>query len=184
MVSSEMVWENKDTFGCEYLKFTVAEHSFFAESTGIYLEPNYPIQINYQIALDRAWRTKSVAIQNRSGNKLQLTSTGTGNWFDEHGNQLDKLTGSIDVDLSATPFSNTFPINRSDWKTGQTREFDMAYIFVPLLEVQKMKQTYTFIETKGKNKVSKFQSPGFESLILVDENGFVVEYPQLFSRRY
>ncbi|WKA56532.1 putative glycolipid-binding domain-containing protein [Planococcus shixiaomingii] len=184
MLSSEIVWENKETFGCEYLKFFTKEHAFNVESTAIYMESSYPVQIDYQIDLDKSWRTIKVHIQNRSGEILEITSTGKGDWFDQHGTRIDELNGAIDVDISATPFTNTLPINRVDWKLNQRREFEMVYVTVPTLTVQKVKQTYTFIESKEETRIFHFQSSDFESQISVDEKGFVTDYPQLFTRRY
>ncbi|MDN7247177.1 putative glycolipid-binding domain-containing protein [Planococcus shenhongbingii] len=184
MFSKEMVWENKETFGCEYLKLFTKENAILAESTVIYLNRNSPIQIDYQMEFDDLWRTKSVNIKDRKGKALQITSTGKGEWFDQHGNRMSELNGAIDVDISATPFTNTLPINRLDWKVNQKREFEMVYLSIPALNVQKTTQTYTFIESIGKNRVFNFQSQDFESFITFDELGFVVDYPQLFSRRY
>ncbi|WKA57031.1 putative glycolipid-binding domain-containing protein [Planococcus shenhongbingii] len=183
MFSKEMVWENKETFGCEYLKLFTKENAILAESTVIYLDRNSPMQIDYHMEFDDLWRTKSVNITDRTGKALQITSSGKGEWFDRHGNGLDELTGAIDVDLSATPFTNSLPINRLDWKPNQKREFEMVYVSVPALDVQKTNQSYTFIKSIGKNRVFNFQSQDFESFITFDEKGFVVDYPQLFIRR-
>lgn len=184
MCSYEMVWENKEMFGCEYLKIFMKETTICIESTVIYVESGSPVKIDYQIELDSSWKTKKVVIENSRGQSLHLTSTNKGEWFDQYGNRKDELTGAIDVDISATPFSNSLPINRLDWKPYQKREFQMVYISVPALEIEKVKQTYAYIESKEKTRIFNYQCRGFESLISVDEEGFVIDYPQLFVRRY
>jgi len=184
MLSSEIVWENKEALGCEYLRLFFEKNTIHVESTVIYLEPSSPVQIDYQIDLDSSWRTKRLNIKNRRGEILHLTSTGEGEWFNQHGIRIDELNGAIDVDISATPFSNSLPINRFDWEPNQKREFEMVYIFIPALEIKKVKQTYTYIERKENTRVFNYQCLDFESSISVDEKGFVIDYPQLFTRRY
>lgn len=183
MFSNEIVWENKETFGCEYLKCLITDTAVHAESTVIYLGPGAPVQLNYQIEMDRSWRTKLVNIYSKSGQSLQLNSIDSGKWADKNGTIMAELDGAVDVDLSATPFTNSLPVNRFNWKPNQQRVLEMVYISAPSLEVFKMKQTYTFIELKGEVRIFNFKSPGFESFISVDEKGFVVDYPGLFVRR-
>ncbi|SDI15714.1 hypothetical protein SAMN04487975_112108 [Planococcus glaciei] len=184
MFLNEIVWANQQTFGCEYLKCLIADTAVLAESTVVYLEPSSSVQIDYQIEMDRSWRTKHVNIYSKSGQSLRLTSIKSGKWTDQNGTVMTELEGAIDIDISATPFTNSLPVNRFDWKPNQQRELDMVYIAVPSLEVSKMKQTYTFIGSRGEIRVFNFQSPGFESLISTDEKGFVVDYPGLFKRKY
>lgn len=75
-------------------------------------------------------------------NSLKLTSDGKGNWFENDGQVIDKLKGAIDIDISATPFSNSLPINRMNWVFNQEEHFEMVYISIPSLEVKKVPQSY------------------------------------------
>lgn len=184
MVSREIVWENTETFGCEYLSLLKSEEEIAAESTVIFMAADSPVQVNYQIRLDTSWRTVSVSLQDRQGRHLRLSSNGEGDWLDGQGSPLDELKGAIDVDLSATPFSNSLPINRFDWEDGQSRTFEMVYISLPEMHVRKMAQQYTMVKTEEDLQLFKYQSAGFEALIHVDEQGLVVEYSPLFKRRY
>lgn len=184
MFSKEIVWENKEKFGCEYLKLTIKNTAILIESTVIYLEDDSPIQIDYWVELDRSWKTKKVSIKVRGGESLHLISNDKGEWFDQHGDRKDELKGVIDIDISATPFSNSLPINRFDWKPSQKRQFEMIYISVPELKIERIEQTYTYVEGKKKTRTFNYQCRDFESLISVDEKGFVIDYPQVFTRRY
>ncbi|WP_019416150.1 putative glycolipid-binding domain-containing protein [Paenisporosarcina sp. TG20] len=184
MFSREVVWENKETFGCECLKTFTIENMIHVVSTVIYMNQNAPIQVDYQIELDSSWNTKRLSIHNGRKDDLHITSNGKGEWFDQYGSKIDELNGAIDVDISATPFSNSLPINRFDWEPNQKRSFEMVYISVPSLKFQKVKQTYTYIEGKGNIQIFNYSSRDFETRISVDEKGLVIDYPKLFTRRY
>lgn len=184
MMLAEIVWENLESFGCEFARISQRSSAIHVESTVIFFNGNSPVQIDYFIDTDNLWATKKVLVQTKKGKNLEINATGTGKWFDQHGKELEELRGAIDVDLSVTPFSNSLPVNRYDWELNQRREFEMVYIDIPQFKLHKMKQTYTFIERKKGIRIFKYQSPNFEAFISFDESGFVIDYPELFSRRF
>lgn len=182
MGSKMAMWENRDTFGCELLTLSPAEQAIHINSTVITIGESGPVQLTYQLELDLEWKVKHVHLQSE-GTTLHLISTGQGEWMDENGKRLDALTGAVDIDISATPFTNSLPINRHDWKLGETRDFEMFYIQAPSMNVQKVRQSYTLLESNG-NRLFQYQSGDFQSVIKVDEDGLVTDYPELFARRY
>ena len=50
---------------------------------------------------------------------LHLESDGEGHW-QENGKDRPDLHGCIDIDIQATPFTNTLPIRRLGLKTGES----------------------------------------------------------------
>lgn len=136
--------------------------------------------MRYTITCDQNWRVRRVVIaDNQSDRQLTLHSDGAGHWRDAQGSALNDLSGCIDVDFRATPFSNTLPIRRLDVAIGEPYALDVAYINAPDLEVSKERQIYTKLsETEW-----KFEQPSadFEATITVDRDGFVTYYPGLFA---
>ncbi|MEZ0482124.1 putative glycolipid-binding domain-containing protein [Planococcus sp. SSTMD024] len=182
-MKKQMMWENDETAGCELAELSVENGEIRIDSTVLFLDEKGPVKTHYQLELDESWATKRLAIKSGDGHALELTSSGEGQWFGQDGQLLEELSGAIDIDISATPFSNSLPINRKSWHEGQTREFEMVYIAVPSLELRKMKQIYTCV-TASHPRTFRYQSENFESLIEVDEDGFVIHYPGLFTRIY
>lgn len=182
-VAKHMMWENDETAGCEVLEIITEMEDIRIDSTILVLDEKGPVKIHYQLELDAAWKTKRITINSGDGNELELTSSGEGKWYGQDGKLLDALTGAIDVDISATPFSNSLPINRHQWVEGQARNFEMVYIAVPSMELQKVKQRYTCVKSTTP-RIFRYQSENFESLIEVDDDGFVLDYPGLFTRKY
>ncbi|AIF82148.1 hypothetical protein NTE_00064 [Candidatus Nitrososphaera evergladensis SR1] len=140
----------------------------------------------YRIACDRSWRTREVKVRLLTGGKhIDLASDGSGNWTDDSGGAsgavLPYLSGSIDVDLSATPFTNTIPIRRLGLKLGESKDVSVAYVSLPDLAVTADLQRYTCIEP---GRLYRYESVdgNFSRDIEVDEHGLVVTYPGLFKR--
>ena len=94
---------------------------------------------------------------------------------------LPKLRGAIDVDISATPFTNTLPIRRLSMRLGQSEEILAVYVQVPSLAVSTDRQRYTCLEAGKRYRYESVDSD-FTRDIEVDEHGLVVNYPGLFRR--
>ncbi len=113
--------------------------------------------------------------------KIEIAGDGNGNWTDASGKRLPKLNGAIDIDLSATPFTNTFPIRRLKLRAGQSAEIVTVYILVPALTLMTDPQRYTCIEPRKRYRYESIDSD-FTREIEVDSRGLVVTYPGLFRR--
>lgn len=100
----------------------------------------------------------------------------------------DEFDGCIDIDITATPFTNTLPIRRIDWEVGQSEDLKMLYITVPELTLSVSRQRYTCLEKSAEGGLFKFEvieddgSTSFEALLPVDADGLVIDYPGLFKR--
>ncbi|WP_134494159.1 putative glycolipid-binding domain-containing protein [Microvirga pakistanensis] len=136
--------------------------------------------LHYRLRVDSAWRTRSVHLQTTSGQVLDLESNGQGSWS-ENGKSRPDLQGCLDVDIQATPLTNTLPIRRLEWRAGAAAEIRLCYIAVPDLAVSPQSQRYTALAPGSRYRFESLDS-GFEAELPVDEDGFVLDYPSLFRR--
>jgi hypothetical protein len=58
----------------------------------------------------------------------------------------------------------------------------MAFIQVPTLEVTPNRQRYTFLRRVDAGAKVRYASGSFRSDLTIDEDGFVLDYPQLGRR--
>src|SRR6476646_7468271 len=102
-------WAATDGEGLEQLNLTLDQAGIFAKGLviGGDREEQATWVITYEVACDLAWRTRWVKVTNHdTGNQLELFSDGKGSWTDSSGQSLTELTGCLDVDIRATPFTN------------------------------------------------------------------------------
>lgn len=94
---------------------------------------------------------------------------------------MRELDGATDVDLAASPFTNTLPIRRLALEEGEARDIDTVYFSFPDLAASRDPQHYTCLET---DRLYRFASrdSDFTRDIEVDRHGLVVTYPGLFRR--
>jgi len=136
--------------------------------------------LHYRLKVDSTWRTRTVHLRTTSGRVLELESNGQGSWT-EDGKPQPELQGCIDVDIQATPLTNTLPIRRLEWPAGTAADIRLCYIAVPDLAVSPRTQRYTALEPGSLYRFESLDS-GFTAELPVDEDGFVLDYPGLFRR--
>ena len=136
--------------------------------------------LRYRIACDPHWRTRAVDVELiGAARAVRLLADGTGTWWCD-GAPDDRLSGTVDVDITATPFTNTLPIRRLRLNDGDSRDITVAYVTVPDMTVTTHGQRYTRL---GERRYRFETRDGeFTRDLHVDEHGLVVHYPGLFER--
>lgn len=183
-IQREIIWAADDGIGSEYLILTGDDAGYVADSVVFASREVEPARVHYVTRCDPEWRmrgvTVSVARPRTASRVLRLHSDGAGHWTDEFGKALPEFDGCIDIDISATPFTNTLPIRRLNLKPGQVEPIRVLYIHVPTLETELWNQRYTGLQP---NRV-RYESIGSDFMrdLEIDDDGLVVTYPGLFRR--
>jgi hypothetical protein len=143
---------------------------------------NEVFAIRYRILCDAGWRTRRLEVSLAASDRaVDLSGDGAGRWTDRAGAPLPHLDGAIDVDITATPFTNTLPIRRLALRNGQAEVIAVAYVEVPAFTVTRSRQRYTCLEAGRRYRFESLDS-GFTREIDVDDDGLVRTYPDLFRR--
>jgi hypothetical protein len=152
------------------------------------LEAGRPFRIGYEIRCDRRWRVRKVraAAPDLGQPVLELLTDGEGHWKRGGGEPVPELDGCIDVDISATPLTNTLPIRRLGLGQGESEELMVTYVRVPELLVGPERQRYGCLEAQADGGLYRFEAlpSGFTASLPVDGDGLVIDYPGLFRRAW
>lgn len=178
-------WTPVGGAGFEHLQLRAEEGGYVARSIVLGIDEETPFRLQYKIKTDQDWRTRKLWVRAATPvgeSALALRSDGHGTWRNEDGTELPELRGCIDVDITATPFTNTLPINRLRLAPGQSADLRMVYVTAPSLEVSVSTQRYS---GRGDSQIF-FESPAhdFSATLPIDDAGLVRDYPQLFLRAY
>jgi hypothetical protein len=171
-------WDGCET-GMEHMDVRPADGGLDISGVVIGTKDAARFGLTYRIRLDATWHTREAQLRTTSGQALHLESDGQGHWQVD-GIARPGLQGCIDIDIQATPLTNTLPIRRLDLKEGQSLDLRLCYIAVPELTVSVAEQRYTALTPS----LFRFESleDGFTADLPVDEDGFVRDYPELFHR--
>ncbi len=175
-------WITPQADGMEHLRLRYAE-DIYAESVVIGGDHEEQLHwaLTYAVMCDANWRTRRVSVvEYAHGCRLDLSTDGKGSWRDARGQLLPDLAGCIDVDIRATPFTNTLPIRRLRWEPGQSAEIAVVFVPMPDLVPRKAMQRYTLL-SPGQWRFEALDS-GFTAVLTTDADELVVEYPGLFRQ--
>jgi hypothetical protein len=185
-VEREVMWTPWEEAGLEHLRLVTSGSGVVANGLVIGLEAGRPFRIGYEIRCDERWRVREVrtAAPDSGRPVLELLADGEGHWKRSGREPMLELDGCIDVDISATPFTNTLPIRRLGLEPGESEELTVTYIRVPELLVGPERQHYNCLEAQTDSGLYRFEAlpSGFTAELPVDAEGLVIDYPGLFRR--
>src|ERR687890_2049025 len=188
-VEREVMWAPWEGPGLEHLRLVTSDGgAVVANGLVIGLEAGRTFRIGYEIRCDGLWRVREVRVAAPGLQRpvIELLSDGEGHWKRRSGEPVPELDGCIDVDVSATPFTNTLPIRRLGLEPGESEELTVTYVRVPELLVGPERQRYGCLEAKADGGLYRFEAlpSGFTAELPIDAEGLVIDYPGLFRRAW
>ncbi|MGQ2982524.1 putative glycolipid-binding domain-containing protein [Flavobacterium sp.] len=140
------------------------------------------VYAEYVLHLTKGWEVLKADIEFHIGDhqhSWHLQCDDRGNWKDTLGKAYPELQGCRFLDISLTPFTNSLPINALQLSEGSSAEFDLVYFDILENNIRRDRQKYT----RMPGNVYRFENGGgyFTADIIVDADGFVTNYPNLFK---
>ena len=187
-----VLWQGALWPGVEWCELSEPQGSWMIAGTALMVVAAQPVQVDYQLALDRLWATPTVAVSVRTGNgaevrRLRLTVLPGRFWQvrreqpgDSIADEAWPLRGLVDIDLGFTPATNTLPIRRLAPEIGATVDVTAAWVRFPELTVAPLPQRYTRLSERR----YRYESAGgaFVTEMEVDDLGLVVTYEGGWTR--
>ena len=127
------------------------------------------------IWVDSPRRTRSISLERSNGE------------WRVRGRRRRDLDGCVDIDVAATPLTNTFPIRRlARVGVGESRTVPVAWVEVPTLRVVRVEQTYTRLGplhgVRGGQRWLYGDPVHGTRDITVDRDGLVIDYEGFAER--
>lgn len=183
----DVFWGAEDGPGVEHLQLTLGPDGIAASGTIAGVDSGGPFRARYRIVCDAGWRVRGLAVDAATPHgapALGLSADGDGRWTTRSGDPLPALDGAVDVDLSASPSTNTLPIRRLSLAPGEAARVRVVYVRVPALTLAALDQRYTCLARTplgGRWRYESLDAP-FTAELDVDAEGLVRDYPGLFRR--
>lgn len=180
----DIVWERLDRPGLEHLVLETGGDGIRAESLVLLDDESGPIKLRYRLAMTKDWRTRRASFELDQGKvRRTLEVVRDGGGWKVDGVVRPDLAGADDIDISATPLTNTHAIKQLALAPGETRSFRIVYVKLPALDVVPMSQDYTRLDAGEPPRRFRYASPGFTAEVAFDAEGIVEDYPPGWKRR-
>ena len=185
MTRRDVVWEAAMWPGIEHLRLTVTVAGVDADGL-IVMARDAPLRLRYEIRCDASWACRELRVASllEPIRPLELRGDGRGRWIRANGEHVSSLDGCLDVDIAATPFTNTLPIRRLGLAPGRSADITVVYVDVPDLSLRAARQRYTCLEQADRGGRWRYENPvsGFTAELAVDSDGLVLDYPDIWRR--
>jgi hypothetical protein len=139
---------------------------------------------SYDLVTDDSGATKRLSLNVSTAERdrqLSIARDEENMWLitDHDGDSRAAFGGAMDVDMVLSPFFNALPIRRVGvHRSCETVTVPVVYVYLPDLTVEAAEITYT---GSGAGAV-ELKSPVAQTTVIVDDNGFVIDYPGLAER--
>jgi uncharacterized protein len=188
-----LMWAGTDEWRAEAAQVELRPDGF--DVTGVQLGTG-PVRyrLDYVLRTAAGWVTRSLAVTAQGEGwrrTLGLRRDPRGRWtcsasatgdvdLPVPGGDTADLDDALDCDVGLSPLSNSMPIlrHRLHEDSGAV-DATMAWVSVPALTVHRSRQRYEHLRRTPGGAVVRFASGDFTADLVVDADGFVVDYPQL-----
>jgi uncharacterized protein len=183
----DIVWEWVDRPGLEHPSLDIAAGGIEADGIVLAVLDGSTVRLRYSLRCDARWQVAAASLAlDRDGvqSKLTLARDPAGRWHVDGAPHPD-LDGCSDIDIMASPFTNTLPIRRLDMVADAATVIRVVYIGVPDLTVSAVDQEYTRLDPATPPRRFRYRNidNSFVAELAVDADGIVLDYPGLWRRR-
>jgi uncharacterized protein len=194
-----VLWRGTDEWLAEAAAIDLGERGMNATGIQLGADP-VPYRLGYRLDAGDGFVTRALTAE-ASGDgwtrRMELVHDGKGGWRHEvdaggeapfgDPDSVDAaaLEDALDCDLEFSPLTNLMPVRRHSLHERELAlDFLMAWVSVPELGLHASPQRYEHVRREDQGSVVRFVSldGDFRSELRYDEEGVVVEYPQLARR--
>ena len=175
-----ILWRWEDRPGHEAARLTREGEGWRLEGTAVLVHDGLPCRLDYRIACDSGWRTRSATVRGWVGDQeveVAIEADAAGRWT-LNGEACPQVEGCIDVDLNFSPSTNLLPIRRLGLEIGEEAEVRAAWLRFPSFVLEPLPQLYRLTAEHA----YRYESAGgaFVRDLEVDDAGFVTDYPGIW----
>ena len=173
-----ILWQDVETGALDRCRMEAGNDGLRLSGTVLTPAHGTPLDVRYLVEAGPDGRTRRVELELDGGaTRRVLLADGAGRWQWQGGPELTEVAGSLDVDLTVTPATNTLPVRRlAGLEPGQAADLQMAWVQFPGLEVLASAQRYQRLAADRWH----FSTGDFHAELLVDPDGLVLDYGGLF----
>lgn len=198
MRARSVAWVKTDPLGVEFAEVALTRDRLAATGVAIGSKP-VPYRLDYSLETRRGFVTARLRATARGQGwrrRLDLRRAPSGAWtiaassegdapLPPPGGEVALLAEALDCDLGLSPMTNTPPVLRHGLRRGgDPVDIRAAWVSVPDLGVRLAAHRYSFVRRDGERSVIRFAEAGggFSADLTFDEDGLVVDYPELARR--
>jgi hypothetical protein len=176
-----LLWNALHTVGSEYFNLWQEDDGWRLEGDVVLALNGYPAKVRYNVWCNPQWETRELIVSLQTGattRTLTMTVDERKRWYIGE-DELRRVRGCFDVDLSVTPSTNVLPIRRLNLPIGERAEVTAAWVRFPELTIEPLVQQYIHFDPNHYWYQSELGDHIWN--LEVDDLGLVRRYPDLWE---
>jgi uncharacterized protein len=175
----KIVWSGTRTPSLDYCCVTSDERGWRFSGILVAKFQINPFGAHYEILVDKMFKTRKLVVEKMEAGKTTILEVEfrDGVWIVD-GKRRTDLSECKDVDLEASPVTNTLPIRRTSLEIGERVDLTAAWVRFPSLVVAPLEQSY---ERLGARKYLYRSASGFAAELEVDDFSLVTRYGDIWT---
>lgn len=182
-----LTWRSHDASRFESARVAITGNRIRAHGRIVAAETaNLPaFSASYSLVTDDTGATKRLSLDLTTAERerqISIARDEENMWLvtGHEGDSRAAYEGALDVDMVLSPFFNALPIRRLGLlRSTETVTVPVLYVYLPSLTVKAAEISYTGL---GNGEAIALKSPVGETTVVVDDNGFILDYPGLAER--
>jgi hypothetical protein len=186
---ASLTWRSHDNTRIESTRIQLAGNRIkaYGRIAAAATEAHPAFSASYDLVTDdngattRLSLTVSLAERDR---QLSISRDEENMWLitDHQGQSRDSYHGALDVDVVLSPFFNALPIRRAGLhRRADSVTLPLVYVNLPELTVGPATAAYSSSGPDSGDGIT-LHSPVAETTVVVDDDGFILDYPGLAAR--
>jgi uncharacterized protein len=176
-----ILWRRLDTPGHDACRLEGDDRGWYLDGTAVFMHDGRPARLSYQVACDRAWRTRHGQVRGWVGlqpMEVQIARPDDGTWV-INDKVVPGLGQCVDLDLGFTPATNLLSIRRLALAVGQAADVAVTWLDVSAETLVLLPQHYA----RRTGATYWYESPTSDdtALLEITPAGFVSRYPDLWE---
>jgi uncharacterized protein len=179
-VTATSLWRRLDASGHDAACLRQIVDGYHISGQAVFLDAGVPVALQYAVYYLPDWSTRSSHVAGFVGDRVvdtHIARTARGWTVDRRDVGLVDV---LDLDLGFTPATNFAQLRRISLSHGQAITFDVAWLEAGDDDLKRLPQTYK----RTSEHDYAYQSPthDYRETLVVAPDGFVAEYPGLWTR--
>jgi hypothetical protein len=180
-VTISILWRRLDLTGHDACTLVRGARGWRITGAAAFRSPDGPAHLAYRVAGDDDWRAARGEARGWIGARhceFAIERTAAGEWS-ANGDPVPGLRPCLDLDFGFTPATNLFALRRLRLSIGASADAPAAWLDVETGSLRLLAQRYE----RRSETTYWYEAPecGYEALLEVGPEGFVRQYPGLWS---
>lgn len=184
MQTQDIYWQALGVPGLEHLVIKESDRGLEADGFVIRNHSGSALRLRYALRYDTEWNPLELRVDSQlDGTHLHILAD-SGHWLDERQHELPAVRGCTDIDIMATPFTNTPAVRRLGLRPGESHDITALFVRIPTLTIEVHRQRYTCLDASPTGSHYRYENleSGFHALLTLDDAQLVTTYEGVWQR--